>query len=316
MIQWYQSGKSTGDISLILSSPEWQEYWVTHSGSEFRPHKVSVCVVLRQSGCQIRNSSERSKGRHPAKKPWPIEEMIRLYNDGMSLEELAAHLSADAYQPYWIERIGSEYRPGQKIVNKVLKKHCQLRGRGAPGSRNGSWKGGVRVDKDGYVLVYCPDHPHAAENGCVREHRLVMEKKIGRYLSESEVVHHKDDNKANNHPDNLELFESNSKHISETTCGLRRRRISVSNARRAAMQENPELRSRYDGLVQRMAAEGLPIRKIAELMDCHKGTVARNIERIGCSRNLSRSGATPDDLREECRRFLATLDQSIRDGQV
>ena len=51
------------------------------------------------------------------------------------------------------------------------------------------------------------------------EHRLVMEEKLGRLLLPSEVVHHKDGNKTNNHPDNLELFSSNGKHISTEHSG-------------------------------------------------------------------------------------------------
>lgn len=43
------------------------------------------------------------------------------------------------------------------------------------------------------------------------EHRLIMEKILGRKLNFNEVVHHKDENKRNNSPDNLEL-KTRSKH--------------------------------------------------------------------------------------------------------
>lgn len=85
------------------------------------------------------------------------------------------------------------------------------------GSGNGNWRGGRRDDK-GYVLIYKPDHPHARA-GCVPEHRLVMEEKLGRILDRKEVVHHKDRNKKNNHPDNLELFENNTKHLKHELVG-------------------------------------------------------------------------------------------------
>ena len=82
-----------------------------------------------------------------------------------------------------------------------------------PGDRNGQWKGGRQIDSDGYILIYSPDHPHKNSAGCVREHRLVMEKILGRYLTVDEIVHHKDKNKKNNDPSNLELFDCNGNHL-------------------------------------------------------------------------------------------------------
>lgn len=41
-------------------------------------------------------------------------------------------------------------------------------------------------------------------------HREVMEQKLGRKLKPGELVHHKDENKRNNHPGNLELSDRGS----------------------------------------------------------------------------------------------------------
>jgi hypothetical protein len=65
---------------------------------------------------------------------------------------------------------------------------------------------------DGYVYIYQPEHPHANSDGNVREHRLVMESIIGRYLLPTEVVHHINELKDDNSPGNLQLFESASAH--------------------------------------------------------------------------------------------------------
>lgn len=49
------------------------------------------------------------------------------------------------------------------------------------------------------------------DQGRIREHILVVETKLGRKLLPDEQVHHKDENKLNNHPDNLEVL-TNSEH--------------------------------------------------------------------------------------------------------
>lgn len=47
------------------------------------------------------------------------------------------------------------------------------------------------------------------------EHRHVMEQLIGRPLTAEEQVHHKDENKSNNHPKNLELMPNAKVHAEE-----------------------------------------------------------------------------------------------------
>jgi len=69
-----------------------------------------------------------------------------------------------------------------------------------------NWKGGKHLDAFGYVLICCPEHPNCNAGGYIMEHRLVMEKMIGRYLERHEVVHHIDHNKQNNNEDNLLLM--------------------------------------------------------------------------------------------------------------
>lgn len=87
---------------------------------------------------------------------------------------------------------------------------------GKTGEKHPGYKGGRKVRKDGYIMILAPEgHParHAAYP-YVLEHRLVMEQHLGRYLDPEEVVHHVDGDPSNNDIENLQLFASQSEHIS------------------------------------------------------------------------------------------------------
>lgn len=68
------------------------------------------------------------------------------------------------------------------------------------------YTGGHSVVRSGYVYELCPDHPKANPFGFVPQHRLVVERQLGRYLLSSEQVHHADMNPLNNSPENLQLL--------------------------------------------------------------------------------------------------------------
>jgi hypothetical protein len=85
----------------------------------------------------------------------------------------------------------SRYLPGHHMRGVRLSEH--------PG-----WRGG-RIRQNGYVAVYMPEHPNALHSGYVMEHRLVMEAVLGRRLKRSEIVHHINEDRTDNRPENLQL---------------------------------------------------------------------------------------------------------------
>lgn len=107
----------------------------------------------------------------------------------------------------------------------TIQKLCKILGLKTQrsGSRSGElhkgWKGG-RVLSKGYWEIYCPGHPNARKwTHYIPEHRLVMEKVLGRYLLPSEVVHHRDGNRQNNDLENLVVFQTNAEHLKEDLKG-------------------------------------------------------------------------------------------------
>jgi hypothetical protein len=118
------------------------------------------------------------------------------------------------------EEIAKRFRTNDTRVREALRR-CGIRITRCKnlGPKNPAWKGGRWIDDDGYVCIYSPAHPHARKDGTVLEHRLVMEKVLGRYLEPQEVVHHREEPKSNNDPSNLRLYASNAEHLRDELTG-------------------------------------------------------------------------------------------------
>ena len=85
---------------------------------------------------------------------------------------------------------------GEKNKGKLSGENNHLYGVKKIGKKNPNWKGGKTIDGEGYTHIRIPYRD-------VREHRLIVEKILGRLLTENEVVHHIDENRSNNINSNL-----------------------------------------------------------------------------------------------------------------
>lgn len=121
--------------------------------------------------------------------------------------------------------IGNFYQLGKKRSEETKKKlseshigkkhseeHKKKIGKANRGEKSGLWKGGIKHDGYGYILIQNHTHPNCDSSGYVREHRLVMEEHLGRYLLSDEVVHHENEIKNDNMLKNLRLFANDNEH--------------------------------------------------------------------------------------------------------
>lgn len=187
---------------------------------------------LEQAGVQLRGNAKteatRKRMSEAKRAQIPEAELRRLHAEMKSTREIGQALGwhEEAIRmrliEYGLDRLPAKARP----------------------EKNYFWQGGYAVDEDGYILQHSPDHPHAV-NGYVRQHRLVMEKVLGRYLTAEEVVDHKNRDTSDNDPGNLELYPSNAAHLAATLAG----RQKLPPAERERLRLEAVLRAR-----QRVAA--------------------------------------------------------------
>lgn len=174
----------------------------------------------------------RIRKSHPPRNPevrWRKEDVLRLAEycrQGLRSFEIAPLMnrSAKAIQKAFV-----------RFRFPRLHNICPPRGKDNP-----SWNGWVR-ERLGYRMIRKPDHPYAVQ-GYVREHLIVVEEHLHRFLLPSEVVHHIDGNPANNDISNLKVFSSNGEHLRATLAGIPHN-VSPENRRKLSEQTRKRWKS-------------------------------------------------------------------------
>ena len=146
----------------------------------------------------------------------------------ISIAHIGKKISKETRQKISLACIGRKHSEETKLkISKALKKIDMgkwMRGRKLSketrikmsqsriGNKHPNWKGGKFIGPGGYIFIHMPNHPSCNNHRYVREHRLVIEKHLGRFLKPKEIVHHINGIKTDNRIENIRLLSNISEH--------------------------------------------------------------------------------------------------------
>lgn len=166
----------------------------------------------------------RNKGS-PCKVYVDVEFALAMYNTGhYTIHQLSNLLGVcDGTLYYALRDAGCEFShkwkkevsDGQRIRLSLMNKGKKLseKQRKVISERNScnynglNGYGHTKKHNKGYVVAYVPKHPRAHKDGYQMLHTILVERQIGRYLSDDEVVHHINHNREDNRIENLQLMK-------------------------------------------------------------------------------------------------------------
>jgi hypothetical protein len=167
-------------------------------------------LSTEQVRCRVRKAGVSSRGNTSGKYSEItndlVDKILELYGLGQSKTRIARDLGL---LPFHVKRVLEDngISPEQRWA---------VRG------DHPNWRGGRWIDPaSGYVWVrLLPNDPlyPMSYKGPLFEHRYAMAKHLGRLLTENETVHHKDGDKQNNDPENLQLRQGNHGKGATFTC--------------------------------------------------------------------------------------------------
>ena len=169
-VRLYEEGVSMGEIGRRLG----------------HCHGV-IAYHIHKSGVAIHNPRQQ-------RSPVSTEYIKSLYSHGMSTIEIGENVGLTPQAIYGrLLKAGIPLRSFSEAISLAAKRG---RKRQQLGELNPRWRGGRSINKQGYIFVringkQCP------------EHRVVLEKKLGRTLDSSEIGHHLNGVRDDNRPENL-----------------------------------------------------------------------------------------------------------------
>jgi transposase len=194
-IQLYENGASMRDAATKAGiSSSGLQYQMNKRGIKRRPQGEGLSIKLRKN------------------KTIPNEdELKQLYvNQKMSMRQIADkyNISRDVVEKD-LQRIGVTIRKSGDPVVEASKAR--------PRNLNGRWRGGQWKLTSGYVKVLKPHHRRADYAGYVNRSVIIWEQHHQKSLPDGYIIHHKNNIKHDDRPENLEAMTDFS-HRSHHSC--------------------------------------------------------------------------------------------------
>lgn len=126
-----------------------------------------------------------------------INKMIRLYDIGDTLQEVADKFNTSKYNVYyWLKKNNCKRRKSRQEIYNIRRK------------RNGLRK---HTAANGYVYVYNPENKRF-KRGIMTEHQIVWESSHHKKLPNGWIIHHLNGIRNDNRPQNLMAMPKRSHH--------------------------------------------------------------------------------------------------------